>query len=322
MNERQPPEGKISSELVTFYAETFINRWDRYPKQQPDGSYVAVQRTPLSYWLIAQHLLGRVTLGAYALDTQSRAKWICLDADTPNDWSGLLRVAQNLLRSRDQIPCYLEPSRRGGHLWLFTNPIPGSVARRFAKHLLTTHDLPQVEVYPKQAELRTGPGSLVRLPLGVHLLDHKRHHFVTLEGTPLAPTIREQIRILANPLRVPAGYIEQQVAAIPEPQQVSPTRRFQAREIIGDTPSERIKNSISVLEFVSQYVDLDRNGRGYCPFHDDSHMSFGVNTEGNFWHCFAGCGGGSVIDFWMRWQQVEFTQAIKELAAQLLPPIR
>ena len=29
----------------------------------------------------------------------------------------------------------------------------------------------------------------------------------------------------------------------------------------------------------------------------DLHPSFGVNTEGNYWHCFAGCGGGSVIDF-------------------------
>jgi hypothetical protein len=59
------------------------------------------------------------------------------------------------------------------------------------------------------------------------------------------------------------------------------------------------------LEFVSQYVDLKPTARGaigLCPFHDDHHPSFGVNDEGNYWHCFAGCGGGSVIDFWMKWQ--------------------
>ena len=54
-----------------------------------------------------------------------------------------------------------------------------------------------------------------------------------------------------------------------------------------------------VLEFGGRYVDLKptKNGAiGRCPFHDDHRPSFGVNAEGNYWHCFAGCGGGSVID--------------------------
>jgi hypothetical protein len=69
--------------------------------------------------------------------------------------------------------------------------------------------------------------------------------------------------------------------------------------------SERIKASVTVLESISQYVDLQptANGAlGRCPFHDDHHPSFGVNDEGNYWHCFAGCGGGSAIDFWMKWR--------------------
>ncbi|MHA2433799.1 MAG: CHC2 zinc finger domain-containing protein, partial [Candidatus Thorarchaeota archaeon] len=44
----------------------------------------------------------------------------------------------------------------------------------------------------------------------------------------------------------------------------------------------------------------------------------GVNDEGNYWHCFAGYGGGSVIDFWMNWRECDFTTAIKELAEMLL----
>ena len=31
-------------------------------------------------------------------------------------------------------------------------------------------------------------------------------------------------------------------------------------------------------------------------------------------NCFAGCGSGSVIDFWMKWKGCEFTEAVKELA--------
>jgi DNA primase len=87
------------------------------------------------------------------------------------------------------------------------------------------------------------------------------------------------------------------------------------------TVSERIKASVTVLEFVSQYVDLKPTASGaigLCPFHDDHHPSFGVNAEGDYWNCWAGCGGGSVIDFWMRWRKCDFTTAVKELAEMLL----
>jgi DNA primase len=43
-----------------------------------------------------------------------------------------------------------------------------------------------------------------------------------------------------------------------------------------------------------------------------------VSYEGNYWHCFAGCGGGSVIDCWMQWKGCEFTTAVRELAEWLL----
>ena len=57
---------------------------------------------------------------------------------------------------------------------------------------------------------------------------------------------------------------------------------------------------------------------GLCPFHDDHHPGVGVNDEGNYWYCFAGCGGGSVIGCWMRWRACDFTAAITELAEMLL----
>jgi DNA primase len=78
---------------------------------------------------------------------------------------------------------------------------------------------------------------------------------------------------------------------------------------------------VTVLEFVSQYVKLKPTASGaigLCPFHDDHQPSFGVNEEGNYWHCFAGCGGGSVIDFWMRGKECDFAMAIRELVEMLL----
>ena len=47
-------------------------------------------------------------------------------------------------------------------------------------------------------------------------------------------------------------------------------------------------------------------------------MSFSVHEEGNFWHCFGCQVGGSVIDFWMQLNQIDFQTAVKELAEMFL----
>jgi DNA primase len=49
-----------------------------------------------------------------------------------------------------------------------------------------------------------------------------------------------------------------------------------------------------------------------------------VNDEKGYWKCFAGCGGGSVIDFYMQYQEqvlgreCDFKAAVGELAEMLL----
>ena len=96
---------------------------------------------------------------------------------------------------------------------------------------------------------------------------------------------------------------------------------LKASERPRDTLSKRIKNIVTVLELVSQYVDLEPTSSGaigLCPFHDDHKPSLGINDIDNYWHCFAGCGGGSVVDFWMKWRDCNFTAAIAELSHILL----
>jgi DNA primase len=85
--------------------------------------------------------------------------------------------------------------------------------------------------------------------------------------------------------------------------------------------SGKIKASVTVLEFVSKYVDLKPTASGaigLSPFHDDQRPSFGVDEAGNYWHCFDGCTGGSVIDFWIKWRKCDFTSALWELAEMVL----
>lgn len=316
----RPFQPELDREFVRAYAAAFISRSDRYPVQRADGRYISLKKR-LTLDTVAAHLRGSVTLGAYALDATSRARWICLDADSSEHWAEVLKLARDL-RAQNVTP-YLEPSRRGGHLWLFfAQPIPGADARWFGHALLDTHHLTGVELFPKQDALTTGPGSLVRLPLGIHRKTGRRYHFITPDGEPLAPTIRDQVRLLAAPEQVPPAFVAHVINSTPQPEAVSPIAPV-CGDVAGATLSERLKNSISVYDFVSRYVVLDEHGVGRCPFHDDRHPSFSVNQSENFWHCFAGCGGGSIVDFWTKWRELHgeegsFTATITDLAQMLL----
>ncbi len=330
MNPERPARVELDRGLVVAYGATFIPRDDLYPLQLEDGSYIVIKRT-LHPDLIAAHLKGLITIGAYALDPESQAQWLCCDADDAETWAGVQDMARAL--TEQDIPAYLELSRRGGHLWLFTPPLPGVDARRLGRQLLAEHKLEGIELYPKQDALRTGPGAFVRLPLGRHRLSGRRYHFVTLAGQPLAPSVREQVKLLSRPDRVPGAFIDAVLSRAPPARPVSPSRPFapqveqakrgRRKKKRQGTLSERLKAQVSVYDFVSQYVALNADGRGHCPFHDDAHKSFSVHKELNFWVCFAGCGGGSLIDFAMKWREAHgedgsFTATVTALAGMLL----
>ena len=53
---------------------------------------------------------------------------------------------------------------------------------------------------------------------------------------------------------------------------------------------------------------------GKCPFHEDHHPSFAIYPATNSWTCFAGCGSGDSIDFYMRIYKVDFKDAIRAMS--------
>lgn len=75
-----------------------------------------------------------------------------------------------------------------------------------------------------------------------------------------------------------------------------------------------------VVEVVDSRVPLKKAGRNYqacCPFHNEKSPSFTVAPDKQFFHCF-GCGEhGNAIDFLMRYDGLEFPDAVEELAALL-----
>lgn len=72
-----------------------------------------------------------------------------------------------------------------------------------------------------------------------------------------------------------------------------------------------------IVDYVSQYVRLRKNGRDYtglCPFHKEKSPSFHVNQDKQLFHCF-GCGaGGNLVQFVMRSEGLDFVEALKLMA--------
>ncbi len=85
--------------------------------------------------------------------------------------------------------------------------------------------------------------------------------------------------------------------------------------------SDEIINEIfsqsDIVDYVSQYVKLRKNGRDYtglCPFHKEKSPSFHVNQDKQLFHCF-GCGaGGNLVQFVMRSEGLDFVEALKLMA--------
>ncbi|HHS48738.1 MAG TPA: DNA primase [Desulfurella acetivorans] len=83
---------------------------------------------------------------------------------------------------------------------------------------------------------------------------------------------------------------------------------------------EEIKNRLDIVDFINRYVNLKKSGNNYiglCPFHSEKTPSFTVNKDKQFFHCF-GCGeSGDLITFYMKIENLDFKEAVRNLALEL-----
>ena len=80
---------------------------------------------------------------------------------------------------------------------------------------------------------------------------------------------------------------------------------------------EEVRSRNDIVDVVGQYVHLQKKGANYfglCPFHNEKSGSFSVSGHKQMYYCF-GCGaGGNVITFLMKYDNLTFTEAVKQLA--------
>lgn len=83
---------------------------------------------------------------------------------------------------------------------------------------------------------------------------------------------------------------------------------------------DEIQNKCDIVEIIGSYISLKRAGRNFkalCPFHKEKTPSFMVSSAKQIYHCF-GCGaGGNVFSFIMKYEKVEFPEAVRTLAEKV-----
>ena len=80
---------------------------------------------------------------------------------------------------------------------------------------------------------------------------------------------------------------------------------------------DRIKDRNDIVDVIGSYISLKKKGANYvgiCPFHNDTDPSLTVSRSKQIYKCFA-CGeAGNVFTFLMKYDNLEFPEAVKVLA--------
>ena len=76
---------------------------------------------------------------------------------------------------------------------------------------------------------------------------------------------------------------------------------------------DELRARADIVKVIGSYVTLKKNGHRYvglCPFHNETAPSFSVDEQKQVYHCFGCKAGGSVIQFVMDIEHLEFVDAV------------
>ena len=80
-----------------------------------------------------------------------------------------------------------------------------------------------------------------------------------------------------------------------------------------------LSNQVDIVDLINRRVPLKKAGKDYkacCPFHNEKTPSFTVVADKQYYHCF-GCGeNGNAIDFVMKFDHLNFIEAVEVVAGE------
>jgi DNA primase len=86
---------------------------------------------------------------------------------------------------------------------------------------------------------------------------------------------------------------------------------------MADQVLQDIKDRLNIADVIAGYIPIKKAGTSFkalCPFHHEKSPSLQISPQKQIWHCF-GCGeGGDVFGFVIKYENVEFKEALKILA--------
>lgn len=80
---------------------------------------------------------------------------------------------------------------------------------------------------------------------------------------------------------------------------------------------QAIKEKLHIADVLKDYIQIipaGKNMKALCPFHKEKSPSFMISPDREMWYCFGCAEGGDMFKFLMKFENVEFFEAMKILA--------
>jgi hypothetical protein len=246
--------------------------------------------------VVRMHLNGDITINLYAINPETqRSKWVAIDGDFPGAIDALFKLQWEL--KKDSVEAAIEPSSRGGHLWIFAaTPLLAAECRIYIYNVALRLGVPVVggglkqgiEVFPRQDEIEDGEyGNAIRAPMGVHRKTNLRYWFYDAAPTPEAQLAyigrikkltEEELKTFIKGMSLPEAYRPPVVAPY------VPSRSTYSNQ-----------SEFRILDYIRTCRKDHRNWWARCP----SCAQIGKDRSGDnlaiqikdprFYKCWAGC---------------------------------
>ena len=301
----------VSRDTANDFIRLFVNRRAysmQVHKPLPNGKvpyflakdWTTKQPKPLDADVVRMHLNGDVTINLYAINPETqRCKWVAIDGDFDGAVEALFRLQWEL--KQDGVEAAIEASRRGGHLWIFTEtPLLASECRIYIYNLALKLGVPIVGGGLKQGiavvqnqdriEERES-GNAIRAPLGVHRKTNRRYWFYDAPTEPLP-----QLAYLNGLKKLTEAELHTFIQGMSLPENYKPP----IHEPYVPRPLREGQQEFRILDYVRPKTKDRRNWWAPCPScrqagRDKSGDNLAIQIANpRYYKCWAGCSADDI----------------------------